>query len=54
MIYNRHVRRGDRFGGVAIATAAIQNVVRRSRAEFRPAWLDETGRNGGSTAWLTG
>ena len=26
----RHMRLGDEFGGVAIATAAVQNVVRRS------------------------
>ena len=42
----RRMRRGDEFGGVAIATAALQNVVRRSRvlegslnAGVAPPWI---------------
>jgi len=42
MIENRAIRsgacrQGDKFGGVAIATAALQNVVRRSSATYRPS-----------------
>jgi hypothetical protein len=35
----RRMRRGREFRGVAIATAAVQNVVRRSRAEIADSML---------------
>jgi hypothetical protein len=36
----RHMRRGDEFASVAIATAAVQNVLRRSRTANLWLWKE--------------